>query len=150
LTNRFDLTTFQIICIYAYRWQIELLFRFLKRTMNGLHLIKNDKRGVMIQFYALLITAILGRNLKQDVLQEIENRQTRTLPITRSSSFYSIIFCINKNEHEERFYFETKNKNSQPFPLKNSRILKIISLRIGFLVKALVLICLNFCQLSVF
>jgi hypothetical protein len=42
LTNRFDLTTFQIICIYAYRWQIELLFRFLKRTMNGIHLIKND------------------------------------------------------------------------------------------------------------
>ena len=30
LTNRTDLTTFQIILLDAYRWQIELLFRFLK------------------------------------------------------------------------------------------------------------------------
>jgi hypothetical protein len=29
LTNRQDLTTFQIILLYAYRWQVELLFRFL-------------------------------------------------------------------------------------------------------------------------
>ncbi|MCP5013046.1 MAG: IS4 family transposase, partial [Aestuariibacter sp.] len=40
LTDRHDLTTFQIILLYAYRWQIELLFRFLKRTMNGIHLIR--------------------------------------------------------------------------------------------------------------
>ncbi|MCP4544326.1 MAG: IS4 family transposase, partial [Chloroflexi bacterium] len=38
LTNRFDLTTFQIILLYAYRWQVELVFRFLKRSLNGLHL----------------------------------------------------------------------------------------------------------------
>ena len=45
LTDRRDLTTFQIILLYAYRWQIELLFRFLKRTMKGLHLIRHDERG---------------------------------------------------------------------------------------------------------
>lgn len=67
LTNRFDLTTFQMICIYAYRWQIELLFRFLKRTLNGIHLIKNDYKGVTIQFYALLITVLLQLHLKQEV-----------------------------------------------------------------------------------
>ena len=33
LTNRLDLTTFQIILLYAYRWQVELIFRFLKRTL---------------------------------------------------------------------------------------------------------------------
>jgi len=38
LTNRLDLTTFQIILLYAYRWQVELIFRFLKRSLNGLHL----------------------------------------------------------------------------------------------------------------
>jgi hypothetical protein len=37
-TNRFDLTSLQIIMLYAYRWQIELLFKFLKRTLNGIHL----------------------------------------------------------------------------------------------------------------
>ena len=39
LTDRRDLTTYQVIMLYAYRWQIELLFRFLKRTMNGIHLM---------------------------------------------------------------------------------------------------------------
>jgi len=65
LTNRRFLTTFQVIILYASRWQIELLFRFLKRTMNGLHLIKQDQHGVTIQFYALLIAAMLELRLKQ-------------------------------------------------------------------------------------
>jgi hypothetical protein len=66
LTNRLDLTTYQIIMIYAYRWQIELLFRFLKRTMNGIHLIKQSQGGVTIQFYAILIVALLQLHLKQE------------------------------------------------------------------------------------
>ena len=75
LTDRFDLTTFQIIMLYAYRWQIELFFRFLKRTINGIHLIKNTHDGVTIQFYALLITALLELNLKQKIIKEAEDNQ---------------------------------------------------------------------------
>lgn len=65
LTNRLDLTTFQVILLYAYRWQVELIFRFLKRSMNGLHLLSHSKEGVTIHFYALLITALLELRLKQ-------------------------------------------------------------------------------------
>ncbi|EDN67074.1 transposase of IS641 [Beggiatoa sp. PS] len=65
LTDRHDLTTFQVIMLYALRWQIELLFRFLKRTINGIHLIKQDERGVTIQFYTMLIAALLELRLKQ-------------------------------------------------------------------------------------
>lgn len=65
LTNRRDLTTYQVIMLYAYRWQIELLFRFLKRTMNGIHLIKQDETGVTIQFYVILVVALLQLRLKQ-------------------------------------------------------------------------------------
>lgn len=65
LTNRLDLTTFQIIMLYAYRWKVELLFRFLKRTLNGIHLIKHDQHGVTIQFYVILIVALLQLYLKQ-------------------------------------------------------------------------------------
>ena len=75
LTARVDLTAFQVIILYAYRWQIELIFRFLKRTMNGIHLIKQDERGVTIQFYALLITAMLELNLKQQVLRQMEEEK---------------------------------------------------------------------------
>jgi len=76
LTDRCDLTTYQVIMLYAYRWQIELLFRFLKRTMNGIHLIKQDQRGVTIQFYAMLIVALLQLRLKQvttDLSNDVDN-----------------------------------------------------------------------------
>jgi hypothetical protein len=65
LTKRLDLTTFQVILLYAYRWQVELIFRFLKRSLNGLHLLSHSQEGVTIQFYALLITALLELRLKQ-------------------------------------------------------------------------------------
>lgn len=68
LTDRRDLTTFQIIMLYGYRWQIELMFRFLKRTLNGLHLIRNDKMAVTIQFYALMIIALLLLLFKQKLI----------------------------------------------------------------------------------
>ena len=61
LTDRRDLTTFQLIVLYAYRWQVELLFRFLKRTMNGIHLIKQEAHGVTIQFYAILTLALFSK-----------------------------------------------------------------------------------------
>jgi hypothetical protein len=65
LTNRLDLTTFQVILLYAYRWQVELVFRFLKRSLNGLHLLSHSKEGVTIHFHVLLITALLELRLEQ-------------------------------------------------------------------------------------
>lgn len=65
LTNRRDLTTFQVILLYAYRWQVELIFKYLKRSMKGLHLLSHTQEGVTIHFYTLLITALLELHLKQ-------------------------------------------------------------------------------------
>jgi len=79
LTNRFDLTTFQIMLIYAYRWQVELIFRFLKRTLNGIHLFNYSQNGVQICFYALLITSMLQLRLKQICVQlNEENKKSDT------------------------------------------------------------------------
>ena len=64
-TNRWELTTWQIITIYAYRWQIELFFLFAKRTLNGLHLLTLSRNGLEIQFYLLLVSALLLLNFKQ-------------------------------------------------------------------------------------
>jgi hypothetical protein len=72
LTNRLDLTTFQVILLYAYRWQVELIFRFLKRSLNGLHLLSHSKEGVTIHFYALLISALLQLRLKQQCVDIYE------------------------------------------------------------------------------
>lgn len=68
VTNRLDLTTYQIIRLYAFRWQIELFFRYFKRTLNGIHIIHNSQKGVTIQFYIMLITNLLLLRFKQDLL----------------------------------------------------------------------------------
>ena len=69
-TNRLDLTTIQVIMLYAYRWQIELIFKFLKRTLKGLHLFAQTENAAPIHFYMLLITAMLQLRLKQVFLAE--------------------------------------------------------------------------------
>jgi hypothetical protein len=71
-TNRLDLTTGEIIMLYAYRWQIELFFRFIKRTFNALHLWSHSGRGVEIQFYLYLIVYLLLIHFKQSLKQEQE------------------------------------------------------------------------------
>lgn len=71
-TNRMDLTTLQVIILYAYRClprnlggQIELLFKFIKRTINGIHLWNHSENGVNIHFCILMIVAILQLRFKQ-------------------------------------------------------------------------------------
>lgn len=78
-TNRFDLSTLQIMILYAYRWQIELFFKFIKRTINGIHLFNHSENGVEIQFYMLMTVAVLMLKLKQDcqsLEQESKEKET--------------------------------------------------------------------------
>lgn len=98
LTSRVDLTTFQIILLYAYRWQIELIFRFLKRTMNGIHLVRQDQTGSTIQFYALLITALLELNLKQQVVSKTEKEQKL---MNKTENDLQIINMKEKDSHAQ-------------------------------------------------
>jgi len=70
ITNRCDLTSLEIILSYAYRWQIELFFKYVKRTLNGLHLFNHSQNGVEIQFYLLMTLAILMLKFKQDCRKE--------------------------------------------------------------------------------
>ena len=65
ITNRFDLKTSEIIMLYAYRWQVELIFRFLKRTMNGLHLMCHHPSGIETQFTLYMISYLLLLHFKQ-------------------------------------------------------------------------------------
>jgi Transposase DDE domain len=65
ITNRWELSTLQIIILYAYRWQIELFFKYLKRILNGLHLFNHTENGVGIQFYLLMTLALLLLKFKQ-------------------------------------------------------------------------------------
>jgi Transposase DDE domain len=74
-TNRFDLNTLQIIMLYAYRWQIELFFKFIKRTLNGIHLFSTSENGAQIHFLIILITALLQIKLKQNCIREMKKQK---------------------------------------------------------------------------
>jgi hypothetical protein len=69
ITDRFDLSTFQVILIYAYRWQIELAFRFFKHTMNGLNVITQSHWGIENYFAGMFLTALLHLEFKTDCLK---------------------------------------------------------------------------------
>lgn len=64
-TNRLEINTLQVIMLYAFRWQIELMFKFIKRTMNGIHFYNNTQNGVQIQIYIIMTLVLLQLRLKQ-------------------------------------------------------------------------------------
>lgn len=68
LTNHTELSTFQVMLLYAYRWQIELIFRFFKHTMRGMEVINIYPWGMENFFTGMLLTAILHIYFKQDCL----------------------------------------------------------------------------------
>ena len=72
-TNRFDLSTLEISMFYTYRWQIELFLKFLKRTMNGIHLFNHSQNGVNIQFYCFILVILLQLRLKQSCQKNAQN-----------------------------------------------------------------------------
>ena len=59
LTNRLDLTTYEIIKLYCLRWQVELFFRYFKQTLQAKHLLNLSEAGVAIHFYIILIAHLL-------------------------------------------------------------------------------------------
>lgn len=70
LTNRFDLTTAQLIRLYSWRWQVELLFRAWKHTLGALHLLNLSERGIALQFQVLLLASLLWVRLQQQMAQQ--------------------------------------------------------------------------------
>src|SRR5215213_11296101 len=68
ITNHLELTTFQVMLLYAYRWQIELIFRFFKQTMRGMQVITIYPWGMENFFRAMVLTAVLHSYFKQDCL----------------------------------------------------------------------------------
>jgi hypothetical protein len=68
ITTRTDLTTFQIMLLYAYRWQIELIFRFFKHTLNGQQVISIYPWGIENYFAGMFLTAVLHLFFKHECL----------------------------------------------------------------------------------
>jgi len=105
ITNRFDLTTYEVIMLYAYRWQVELCFRFLKRTLNGIHLLCHDPKGIQIQFYLYMIGYLLLLSFKQkcEILNESNQPEKRSQEINHNTDIANNL-DYDSNPKAERQY----------------------------------------------
>ena len=59
VTNVWDLDAAVIAQIYKMRWDIEVLFRFMKQEMNLTHFVCNDINAIEVMLYCTLITSML-------------------------------------------------------------------------------------------
>jgi IS4 transposase len=59
LTNRFDLTAWEVCEIYRQRWQIEILFKWLKSQLKINRVIAYGENGFYLQIYMGLILHVL-------------------------------------------------------------------------------------------
>ena len=59
LSNISEMSSYEIAATYKSRWEIEILFKFLKQELNISHLVSRNPNGVKVMMYMSLITAIL-------------------------------------------------------------------------------------------
>jgi hypothetical protein len=59
ITDLLDLPAWQVAELYRLRWQIELLFRWLKVLAHFRHLTSHSKKGITLSFYVAVIAMLL-------------------------------------------------------------------------------------------
>ena len=129
VTNRLDLTTYDIIRLYAFRWQIELFFRYFKRTLNAIHLLNIYENGVTIQFYMVLIAHLLLLRYKQQQLQLCLFKKAELLKLCPKHSFGSTEDFIESLGKAIPINFKIKKQEWNA--IKNS-LLKCVQLTFDF------------------
>lgn len=58
-TNLLDVPAEIIALVYAYRWTIEIFFRFFKHVLGCRHLLSHSREGIEIQTYCAIIACLL-------------------------------------------------------------------------------------------
>jgi hypothetical protein len=58
-TNLLDVPADIISLIFAYRWAVEIFFRFFKHILGCRHLLSHDQNGIEIQTYCAIIACML-------------------------------------------------------------------------------------------
>jgi len=59
ITNVWDVEASVIASMYKQRWDIEVLFRFMKQEMNLTHFVCNDMNAIQVMLYCTLIASML-------------------------------------------------------------------------------------------
>ena len=59
ITNVWDIPASSIAYIYKQRWDIEVLFRYMKQEMNLNHFVCNDMNAIQVMLYCTMIVSML-------------------------------------------------------------------------------------------
>jgi len=59
VTNVLDISAATVAAIYKQRWDIEVLFRFMKQEMNLTHFVCNDLNAIQVMLYTTMIASML-------------------------------------------------------------------------------------------
>ena len=94
-TNRMDLSAETIAALYAYRWQVELFFRWFKCILGCKHLLAHSLNGLTIQVYCALLASMLI------------TLWTGRKPTKRTFEMLSFYFLGWASEHELARHIET-------------------------------------------
>ena len=89
VTNLLDVPADVIALIFAYRWAIEIFFRFFKHMLGCRHLLSHKQNGIEIQTYSAIIACMLIA------------LWTGRKPIKRTFEMICFYFCGLASEDEQ-------------------------------------------------
>jgi len=78
-TNLLDVPADIISLIFAYRWAIEIFFRFFKHLLGCRHLLSHNQNGIEIQTYCMMIALHDDRTVDGPQTDEANVRNDRLL-----------------------------------------------------------------------
>lgn len=94
ITNLWDLPASLIAQAYRRRWDIEVLFRFMKQEMNLTHFVCNDDNAIQVMLYFTMIAAMLVLIFKK------RNRIT-SYKMAKIQFFKELIYALTLDVTEE-------------------------------------------------
>lgn len=107
ITNVWDIEAHQIAQIYKERWDIEVLFRFMKQEMNLTHFVCNDKNAIQVMLYCTMIATMLVLIYK--IQNNIKSYKKAKIRFFKELN-YIILLDILEQPHElDRFKNILKN-----------------------------------------
>jgi hypothetical protein len=108
LTNVWDLDAAQIACIYRLRWDIEVLFRFLKQEMNLTHFVCNDPNAIQVMLYCSMIASML-------ILIYKKKNQIKSYKKAKIRFFKELLYAIFLEGLEQPHELERMKSNFKKF-----------------------------------
>ncbi len=102
LTNRMDLSPLDVCLLYKHRWQIELLFKWLKQYLKINKLIARSLNGVLVQIYVVMIIhmlLLLYRQLHKVNIPLL--KVLRNLEILINNAFAEFMFSLGASSHNK-------------------------------------------------